>query len=195
MDDRRRFWRRQTLGLIHAFLLSLLLVAAPVAMRLSPIENVDSPYFDSQYALRLGLIIGGLVAAATSFCLVIWESFRRDWSGRDLIVKMSLASCSFSLGWAIFPYWVSGMRHTDSRLAAIVFQRDVLGSGFWGVWEMVTLLILFACLTLLQIIIIVNFDLLVRTRPWRQGLAALTCLALSVVGFAFAPNYWHWFLD
>lgn len=201
--------------LIQAIILGLLLVVAPYAMSFAPYESIytygawHTPFhLDPLYRIRAILIGLGIISGAFSVLLLISVLIRKLlWQGdvvlqtrnaSDLILQMSMALCSATIGWGAYPYWVNGVYQAYSGDGPLwVFDPKALMPSIWidGIWYFGVLIIFLTALIGIPLLFLSNLVLTPIARTWKRGIVTALCLLLIPVIFFLSPGYFKWLAD
>jgi hypothetical protein len=188
-----------------------MVLIAPLAMLFTPYEGMftgekwhGSLDMDSLYHLRVGLIIGGMVGAVMSVGLLLVDMVKRfnvvlePRVGTDLVLQMSMAICSLSLGWAAFPYRINGVFQGYSGNAPVpytyLYDPKHLMPMIWigEVWRVGVLGIMLSVVFGGPILFLASLGLSFVTKSWKKGLATAICLAISAAVFLWSSDYLNW---
>lgn len=190
-----------------------MILLAPLATLFTPYEGIfegnwrGSLHMDSLYHLRAGLIIAGMVAAVVSVGLVVVELVKRfnvvlePIDGTNLVLQMSMAICSLSLGWAAFPYWINGVFQAYSGNAPVPYTylydpKDLIPMIWIGeVWRLGAIGTMFSVVFAGPILFLANLGLSFVTKSWKKGVATAICLTISAAVFFSSPDYLNWLGD
>lgn len=194
---------------LQKIVLSFLVITAPFAMTFTPYEGsytseMSSAEFqlDSLYYVRAGLIIAGMIAAVTSLFALLWGVVKGvthgPWKEDDILLQISMTICSFSVGWAAFPYWINGVFQAYIGNATMSdFDPSTLMPMIWigWIWYIVVLLIVLAIVSMGPILLLVSIALSIKEKTWLRGLAHIFSLSVSAAIFFSSHNYFNWFAD
>lgn len=189
---------------LQCTLLSLLIVSSPFAMSFSPYYRIYTDGVwnavlesDPTFRTRAIFILGGMLSAILSMCLLVWEIAKGSESAGIRILQASMALCSMQIGWVAFPYWVNGVFRVAAHAPLADLDPKALLPTIWvgEIWLLSAPLAYMLALALIIGLFVFNIENLLSKRTWKQGLATVLCLVLTFAIFYLIPNYMDWLAD
>jgi hypothetical protein len=204
-------------AVLQRIILLLLLMTSPYAMSFLPYEGIyadgvwKAPFhLDPLYYMRASLIWGGLLAGLICLILLFWELgnasnlILQPSLVREVILDTSVTLCSLTIGWAAFPYWVNGMFQAFSGNPRVLEKTDILNfdpfalmPAVWlgSIWSFAVYIIILLDIIVVPIFFLLTLFVSIKTKTWKQGIATILCLSISLAVFYLSPNYLNWFGD
>lgn len=194
-------------------ILCSLLVIVPYAITFTPFdrfaadENTFAPLeADPQNPIRTALITGGIVASIITVAILLWQFKRyrtmKQWEESELILHLSMAFCSWTLGWMIMPYWANGIYHAytgnlpESMTLSNLDPKALFPSiAMGGIWELGVLILALSTLCALPVLFFANLAFTIRNKAWKKGLTSLICLVITAGLYLLSPGYFTWLID
>ena len=195
---------KPTIPWLSIGLLVVLLSLAPYAMTFAPhgayyvgqtLHSPDSP--DSLYALRVVLILFGLIATVVTFAQFV-RSFRHGPSSLLAVPSFAAFFACAVVGWRSFPYWVMGVYQVgigafpprDQDPKSMIPMTWI--SEFWRLPVMI--------LPLLCYVVLPGLAVLAGVLLWKRQFVAAgitaSCASVALVFMlAFSPDYMTWLMD
>jgi hypothetical protein len=196
---------------LQASLLSLLFVVAPFAMSFTPHDQFCTDLSfqqDSLHRVRTTFIIGGLIATALSLALLAWElniksnHILQPAMVSSVVLQMSMALCSVSIGWAAIPYWVTGVfqayrGNLPDDCYLVVFDPKRLMPMIWmgEIWRFGVIAIFVVATLMGMALFLVTIVLLMKERLWKQCVLTWGLLSIPVAILYLDSSYFVWLWD
>lgn len=152
---------------------------------------------DPTFRTRAVFILGGMLAAIVSMCLLVWEIAKGSENGSIRILQASMALCSIQIGWVAFPYWVNGVFQATTSGPHADLDPKALMPAIWvgEIWRLTASLAYMIALAFIIALFVFNIQNLLSKRTWKQGLATVLCLVLTFSIFYLTPSYMEWLAD
>lgn len=190
--------------MLQCSLLTLLVISLPFALSFAPYSRIYTDGVwncvlesDPTFRTRALFILGGMLAAILSVCLLAWEIAKGSENGSVRTLQASMALCSIQIGWVAFPYWVNGVFQATTNGPQADLDPKALMPGIWigEIWLLTASLAYMIALAFIIALFVFNIENLLSRRTWRQGLATVLCLVLTFAIFYLIPNYMEWLAD
>jgi len=193
----------KTLLVTQWVLLSVLLAAAPFAMRFTPFEGIyengvwQAPHAaDPLYPHRAGLVILGLVASGLgALCFIAVVAFRR--CRQYAAVSFGLALAALVVGWRMYPYWATGVFSVMRGLSpgTDLDPKALIPMSWVGeLWRMPVLILYLVSIAGIPTLLVVGVIGLMR-KVWGRTAAIGFCVGVTVLAYVISPNYGCWLMD
>jgi hypothetical protein len=191
--------------LLQSVILILLIIFTPYVMTFAPYERIymdgvwSTPWhLDSQYSLRVILIIAGLLGGVFSFLCLMYELKRSDWEINNVLLQASMTLCSLSIGWRSFPYWVNGVYQAHKGNARLAdFDPKALMPEIWigDIWRLGAGLISIFAIAGIPVLFLYTLISFKENKMWKPSIATVLCLAMLTAVQIYSPQYMNWLMD